>query len=55
MDKMQTEKVRDFFSQKITYEKILAILQAIYPNVREYSVKLTKRFCKKRGISPRIF
>ena len=47
MDKMQVEEVLDFLSQKITYEEITAILLAIYPSVREYSVKSTKRFCKK--------
>ena len=47
MDKMQVEEVLDFLSQKITYEEISAILLAIYPSVREYSVKSTKRFCKK--------
>ena len=55
MDKIQVEWMRDFFSQKITYEKISAILQAIYPNIRGYSVKSVKRFYKKNGISPRIF
>ena len=34
MDKMQVEEMRDLFSQKITYEDISAILQAIYPSVR---------------------
>ena len=55
MDKMQVEEVLDFLSQKITYEEISAILLAIYPSVREYSVKSTKRFCKKNWISPKIF
>ena len=56
LDKMQVEEVHDFFFQKITYEEISAILQGIYPSVREYSVKLTKIFCrKKKGIFSRIF
>ena len=55
MDKTQVEKARDFFSQKITYEEISAILQAIYPSVKGYSVKSIKQFCKQNGISPRIF
>ena len=54
-DKMQVEEMCDFFSQIITYEEVNAILQAIYPSVRGYSVKPTKQFCQKKGISPRIF
>ena len=34
----------DFFSQKITYEEIGAILPAMYPRVREYFIKPTKQF-----------
>ena len=55
MDKTQVEKMRDFFSQKITYEKISEILQAIYPSIRGYSVKSVKRFCKKMEILPGSF
>ena len=47
MDKRQVEEMRDFSSQKITYEKINAILQGIYSSIRGYSVKSVKRFCKK--------
>ena len=47
MDKMQVEKTRNSFSQKITYEEISAILQAKCASVRGYSVKSTKQFCKK--------
>ena len=54
MDKIQLEKMRDFFPQKITYEEISAILLAIILSVgvRRYSVKSTKRFCKKTGFVP---
>ena len=47
MDKMQVEEMHDFLSQKITYEEISAIQLVIYPSVRGYSVKSTKRFCNK--------
>ena len=47
MDKPQLEEMRDFFSQKITYEEISAILQAIYPSVRGYSVKSAKSDTQK--------
>ena len=47
MDKIQVEEVRDFFSQKITYEKINAMLQATYSSIRGYTVKSVKQFCKK--------
>ena len=52
---MQVEKMHDFLSQKITYKERSAILLAVYPSVRGYSVKSTKRFWNKNGISPRIF
>ena len=52
---MLVEKMYDFLSQKITYKKISAILLAMCPSLRGYSVKSTKRFCNKNGISPRIF
>ena len=45
MLKIEVEEMRDFFSQKKTYEEIITILQARYPVVREYSVKSIKRFC----------
>ena len=52
MDKMQVEEMRDFFSQKITYE----VISAIYPSVRRYSIKSTKRFfIKKIEYLPRSF
>ena len=44
---MQVEQMRDFFSHKITYEEIRAILLPIYPSVRGYSVKSIKRFHPK--------
>ena len=55
MDKTQIKEMRDFSSQKITYEEITTILKEIYPSVRGYSVKSTNQICKKQGISPRIF
>ena len=55
MDKMQVEEMRDFFSQEITYEKISAILQAIYSCIRGYSVKSVKRFCQKMEFVPGSF
>ena len=45
---MQVEEMCDVFSQIITYEEVNAILQAIYPSVRGYSVKPTKQFCQKK-------
>ena len=39
MDKMQVEINCDFLSQKITYEEISVILQAIYPSLTGYSIK----------------
>ena len=38
MDKMQVEKNCDL-SQKITYEEISVILQAIYPSLTGHSIK----------------
>ena len=55
MDKMQVEEMRDFFSQEITYEKISAILQAIYSCIRGYSVKSVKQFCKNMEFLPGSF
>ena len=52
MNKVQVEEIRDFFYQKITYEKISAILQVIYSTIRGYSVKSVKRFCKKLEFLP---
>ena len=53
---MQVEEMRDFFSQKNTFEEISAILQTRHPCIRGYSVKLIKPFCekKKKGISSGI-
>ena len=49
---MQVEEIRDFFSQKNTFEEISAILQTRHPCIRGYSVKSIKPFCKKKkGIS----
>ena len=42
MDKMQVEEMRDFLSQKKTYEEISVILLAVCPSVGGYSVKSTK-------------
>ena len=39
MDKMQVEINCDFLSQKITYEEISVILQAIYPSLTGHSIK----------------
>lgn len=55
MDKVQVEEMCDLFSQKITYEEIGAILQAIYPSARGYSVKSTKRFWKRMEFLPGFF
>ena len=55
VDKMQVKEICDFFSQKITYEKISAILQVIYSSMRGYSVKSVKRFCKKMEFFPGSF
>ena len=55
MLKIEVEEMRDFFSQKKTYEEIITILQARYPAVREYSVKSIKRFCEKKRNFPQDF
>ena len=52
MHKMQVEGMRDFLSQKKTYEETCTILQARHPDVREYSAKPIKRFCKKLKFPP---
>ena len=49
---MQVEGMRDFLSQKKTYEETCTILQARHPDVREYSAKPIKRFCKKLEFPP---
>ena len=54
MHKMQVEEMRDFFSQKSTFEEICVILQTRHPCIRGYSVKSTKTFCEKKGISSGI-
>ena len=54
MHKMQVEEIRDFFSQKNTFEEISAILQTRHPCIKGYSVKSIKTFCKKKGISSGI-
>ena len=51
---MQVEEMRDFFSQKSTFEEICVILQTRHPCIRGYSVKSTKTFCEKKGISSGI-
>ena len=48
MHKMQVEEMRDFFSQKNTFEEISAILQTRHPCIRGYSVKSIKPFCEKK-------
>ena len=55
MDKIQVEEMADFFSQKIIYEEISAVLKGIYPNVRGYSVNPTEQLCKKMEFLPRSF
>ena len=55
MDKIQVEEMADFFSQKIIYEEISAILKGIYPSVRGYSVNPTEQLCKKMEFLPRSF
>ena len=52
MDKVQVEEMCDLVSQKITYEEISAILPAVYPSARGYSVKSTKRFWKRTEFLP---
>ena len=54
MHKMQVEEMRDFFSQKSTFEEICVILQTRHPCIKGYSVKSTKTFCEKKGISSGI-
>ena len=51
---MQVEEMRDFFSQKNTFEEISAILQTRHPCIRGYSVNLIKPFCQKKGFSSQI-
>ena len=48
MHKIQVEEMRDFFSQKNTFEEVSVILQTRHSCIRGYSVKLIKPFCKKR-------
>ena len=48
MHKMQVEEMRDFFSQKSTFEEICVILQTRHPYIRGYSVKSTKPFCENK-------
>ena len=55
MHKMQVEEIRDFFFQKSTFEEISVILQTRHPCIRGYSVKSTKSFREKKGISSGIF
>ena len=45
---MQVEDMRDFFSQKNTFEEISATLKARHPCIRGYSVKSNKPFRKKK-------
>ena len=52
MHKMQVVEMHDSLSQKKTYEEISTILQARRPDVRGYSVKPIKRFCKKMEFPP---
>ncbi|XP_057314337.1 uncharacterized protein LOC130655589 [Hydractinia symbiolongicarpus] len=54
MNKIFTEEILSFFSQKKTYEEISNILQSRYPGERGYSVKSIKRYCKENGLSPRV-
>ena len=49
---MQVEEMRDFFSQEITYEKISAILQAMYSCI---FCQISQTILPKNGICPRIF
>ena len=52
-----SRRMRDIFSQKITYEKISAILQAkkTYKRIRGYSVNSVIQFCKKMEFLPGSF
>ena len=54
MNKMQVEEIRDFFSQKSTFEEISVILQTRHPCIRGYSAKSTKSFREKKRISSGI-
>ena len=49
---MQVEEMRDFLSQKKTYEEVNTMLEGTQPGVRGYSVKSIKRFCKKVEFLP---
>ena len=51
IDKMEVEEMSDFFSQRITYEEIGAILPAMYPRVREYFIN----FATKKEFLPGSF
>lgn len=54
MNKIFTEEILSFFSQKKTDEEISNILQSRYPGERGYFVKSIKRYCKEKGLSPRV-
>ena len=47
MNKMQVEEMHHFFSQKITYKGINALLHVIYLSVNRYSVKSGGLLLKK--------
>ena len=50
---MQVEEMRDFFSQKTTFEEIRAIPQTRHPWIRGYLSSQSNLFPKK-GISSKI-
>ena len=52
MHKMQVEEMRDFFSQKYTFEEINATLKKRHPCIKGYSVKSIKAFCKEKEFIP---
>jgi len=54
MEGIDPEDIIQFFRENKTYSDISIILQGRYPEVRGFSVKSIKRFCKDHGISPRI-
>ena len=54
MENFGTEFIVSLLNEENTIEEISLILQDMYPNKRELSIRNLKRYCAKHGMSKRI-
>ena len=54
MENFDTELIASLLNEEKTIEEVSLILQDMYPDKKELSIRSLKRYCAKHGISKKI-